>query len=379
MTDNQSIISKVVSQGGKVSIATMAKIIGCHPATVRTLAKSGKIPHTRLPSSNPQFSQFRFNVREVLAAMEGAENLTTEKEECEKILLYGRVSNGSAAKGYNSNTGEESNLSRQVALLQDYATTHYPSHQQVLFTDVASGMGVESRKGFSRLVNEILAHKHDGCTLIVKASDRLIRFMVELVEMILSAHSVKLVIVMEDEKEENAENEMADDILSVICHFSARHYGKRSSITNTKHLTLDCIARGKQLAESGVSMLRIAEILNNEGFVATNGKGESKITRSVLGNFLHNEATETLVEVEPEECSLDIFLREKTKRVSGERIKASFLYSVYVDFCNERGLTALPKAGRGHSHTRFIDGMQKAEIKRVKNDTHFFVDLALAN
>ena len=90
--------------------------------------------------------------------------------------------------------------------------------------DVASGLNFK-RKGLKTLLQLAfegrLRHVH------VAHKDRLCRFAYDLVEHILASHGATIVVDAQDEHS-TAEQELAEDLLSVVTVFGARLYGKRS-------------------------------------------------------------------------------------------------------------------------------------------------------
>ena len=129
------------------------------------------------------------------------------KEEESKIkVIYARVS---SAK-------QKSDLERQ----EEYLRTKYPEH--TLITDTGSGINFE-RRGFKRILEGVF--KGNITEVVVAHRDRFTRFGYNLFEWIFKQHGAELVC---DEKEApNEQEELTDDLMSIITVFSARHYGRR--------------------------------------------------------------------------------------------------------------------------------------------------------
>ena len=129
------------------------------------------------------------------------------KEEESKIkVIYARVS---SAK-------QKSDLERQG----EYLRTKYPEH--TLITDTGSGINFE-RRGFKRILEGVF--KGNITEVVVAHRDRFTRFGYNLFEWIFKQHGAELVC---DEKEApNEQEELTDDLMSIITVFSARHYGRR--------------------------------------------------------------------------------------------------------------------------------------------------------
>ena len=97
----------------------------------------------------------------------------------------------------------------------------YPDH--VVFSDCASGLNFK-RKGFQSLLQ--LAFEKRLRIVRVADKDRLCRFAYDLVEHVLEKHGAKIVVEAHDTH--TAEQELAEDVLSVVTVFGARLYGSRS-------------------------------------------------------------------------------------------------------------------------------------------------------
>ena len=97
----------------------------------------------------------------------------------------------------------------------------HPDH--VIFSDCASGLNFK-RKGFKALLQ--LAFERRLRIVRVANKDRLCRFAYDLVEHILEKHGAKIVVEAHDSH--SVEQELAEDVLSIITVFGARLYGSRS-------------------------------------------------------------------------------------------------------------------------------------------------------
>ena len=97
----------------------------------------------------------------------------------------------------------------------------YPEHRVI--SDCASGLNYQ-RRGLQEILQ--LAFARRLCVVRVSHKDRLCRFGFDLIEYILKEHGAK--IVVETDHSYTAEEDLANDILSVITVFGARLHGKRS-------------------------------------------------------------------------------------------------------------------------------------------------------
>jgi predicted site-specific integrase-resolvase len=116
-----------------------------------------------------------------------------------------------------SSKKQEKNLQNQITFLQ----TKFPDHTVV--QDIASGINFK-RKG----INSILEQVYDGNVqeVVVASKDRLTRFAFELYENIFKRFGTKLTVV-NSEQYTSPQEELAEDLLSIVTVFTARFHGSR--------------------------------------------------------------------------------------------------------------------------------------------------------
>jgi putative resolvase len=134
-----------------------------------------------------------------------------------KNVLYARV----------SNTKQKDDLTRQVQLLRQYMVSKGIKVDEE-YTDIASGMN-EDRKDFNKLLKECLEGNID--TIFITYKDRLTRFGFGYFESILKELGTSIEIVNAT-KEEDFQQELIQDFVSVIHHFSMKMYSNRRKILN---------------------------------------------------------------------------------------------------------------------------------------------------
>ena len=117
-------------------------------------------------------------------------------------------------------------LQTQIKELQD----KYPDH--VVFSDCASGLNFK-RRGLASLLQ--LAFEKRLRLVCVAHKDRLCRFAYDLIEHIFKVHGAK--ICVESDDVHSAEQELTEDVISVITVFGARLYGSRSGRGHKKKAT----------------------------------------------------------------------------------------------------------------------------------------------
>lgn len=95
----------------------------------------------------------------------------------------------------------------------------------VIYEDIASGMN-ENRKEFSKLLKSIFKGEIDK--VYITYQDRLIRFGFKLIESIFSQFGTQIVVINAT-KEEDFQQELTMDLVSIIHHFSMKLYSNRRS------------------------------------------------------------------------------------------------------------------------------------------------------
>lgn len=127
-------------------------------------------------------------------------------------LIYARV----------STKNRENDLNRQVELLEMFCSSK--GWRYKVLKDIGSGLNY-NKKGLIELIRLIETNQIDR--LIINYKDRLLRFGSEIIFEMCKWHNVEVIIVSEDEPK-TYEEELVDDVLSIITVFSAKLYGSRS-------------------------------------------------------------------------------------------------------------------------------------------------------
>lgn len=188
-----------------VPIREAAKLTGLAASTIRKMADKGAIACYRTPSD-----QRRISIRSIQALVGSA----VPKQEIEPLqkqdFIYARV----------STKKQLDDLSRQVRFI--LSRPEYASYTVV--TDIASGINFK-RKGLSTILDACL-QKRIG-DVVVAHRDRLCRFGFDLVDQLVSKAGGRIV-VLESSEHDTPEQELAEDLLSIVHVFSCRQMGKRS-------------------------------------------------------------------------------------------------------------------------------------------------------
>lgn len=182
-----------------VQIGDAARIRGVSIETLRRWEKSGKLKPYKTEGGHR-----RYRV---------AELLKVDNPNLRFTVTYSRV----------STPDKKSELMTQSSLLLGYCDSNgWKNVYQI--TDVGSGLNFK-KKGLLKLIE--MLQKNEVERLIITDKDRLLRFGSELIFSLCEGNNTEVIILNKPSSLE-PEQEMVEDILSVITVFSARLYGRRS-------------------------------------------------------------------------------------------------------------------------------------------------------
>lgn len=128
-----------------------------------------------------------------------------------KIILYTRV----------STSNQKDDLKNQILFLQNFVNAKGVIVDEVV-EDIGSGLNY-NRKKWNKLINECMENKID--TIYITHKDRFIRFGYEWFEKLLGKFSVKIIVVNNELL--SPQEELVQDIVSILHVFSCRIYGMR--------------------------------------------------------------------------------------------------------------------------------------------------------
>lgn len=192
-----------------LKIGDASKELNISPQTLRRWVDENKIPHKTTPGGH-RFIDIEGYLKDNNAKTEET------KEDNRKQIFYCRV----------SSSHQKDDLERQIKL----ASEKYPKHE--IISDIGSGLNYK-RKGLKSLLERVMCG--DVKEVVIFHKDRLCRFGYELFEFIFNANKTEL-LVHDNFKGEfkSTEQELAEDILSIVTIFSCRQMGKRrySSVKN---------------------------------------------------------------------------------------------------------------------------------------------------
>lgn len=187
----------------KLPIGKIAKEIGVSLDTLRRWEYEGKITPERTSGGHR-----RYDLDQVLAFVNDKKNKTVEKV----AIGYARV----------STPNKKDDLERQKHVLELYCAAKGFKYR--ILEDIGSGLNYE-KKGLRELIR--LIETNQISHLILNYKDRLLRFGSEIIFEMCRIRGIEVIILNEDEQK-SYEEELVDDVLSVITVFSVKLYGSRS-------------------------------------------------------------------------------------------------------------------------------------------------------
>jgi predicted site-specific integrase-resolvase len=175
----------------------LSKHLNITEETLRSWANAGKIRYIRTPSGRRLYHK-----QSILTSMGQTTNHTEKKN-----FLYARV----------SSTHQKNDLQRQA----DFLLSRYPTY--TLLTDVGSGINFK-RKGLRTLLDT--AMQGNLGEVVVAHKDRLSRLGWELIEWIIYSRG-GILTILDQESHVSREQELAEDLLSIVTVFTCRQNGRR--------------------------------------------------------------------------------------------------------------------------------------------------------
>jgi len=139
--------------------------------------------------------------------------------ESEVQRIQGISSNDTLIIGYArvSSASQKDDLATQVDLLKQNGI-------ETILTDVGSGLN-EKRKNYQKLLKMIVERKLSK--IVISYPDRLTRFGFSTLESFCSSFGVKIEI-LNDNVYRTPQEELVQDLITIIAHFSGKLYGLRS-------------------------------------------------------------------------------------------------------------------------------------------------------
>ena len=176
-----------------------AEMIGISVKTLQRWDRDGKLKTFRTPTDR------RYYTHKQYVDYMGNDTKTG------KIVIYTRV----------STANQRDDLTNQINFLKQYANAKGMIVDEIL-EDIGSGLNY-NRKKWNKLIDDCV--NGDIKTIIIAHKDRFIRFGYDWFERFLKSNGVEIIVV--NNEKASPEQELINDLISIIHVFSCRIYGLR--------------------------------------------------------------------------------------------------------------------------------------------------------
>ena len=189
----------------------LAKMIGKQTRTVQSYCIKGDINSIIIPSGKRIISR-----DEVIKYLRSSNLLYEDDNKID--LIYARVSTND-----QKNRGD---LDRQIDYIIREIISKNPKNLKV-FSEVGSGLN-DNRTELKKLLDMVMNDEIDRIFILYK--DRLTRFGFNYLEQICNKFGTKIIVISEEIQEKSIQEELAEDIISIIHSFGGKLYGMRNNI-----------------------------------------------------------------------------------------------------------------------------------------------------
>ena len=129
-------------------------------------------------------------------------------------VIYARV----------SNTKQIDDLQTQIEIVKKYCLNNGIKINKI-YKDIASGMN-ENRKEFNMLIDDVIFGQINK--IYISFKDRLTRFGFEYFKNLFAKYDVQIIVLDElEESSKTFQDELTEDLISIIHHFSMKLYSNR--------------------------------------------------------------------------------------------------------------------------------------------------------
>ena len=143
------------------------------------------------------------------------DSISTDNKIKDKIsVIYARV----------SNTKQHNDLLEQIEIIKKYCLSNGIKIDKI-YQDIASGMN-ENRKEFNLLIDDVISGKINK--IYISFKDRLTRFGYDYFKTLFAKYDVQICVLDElEESNKSFQDELTEDLISIIHHFSMKLYSNR--------------------------------------------------------------------------------------------------------------------------------------------------------
>ena len=190
-----------------LSSKEVANLCGVTIHTVCMWRKEGRLPFMKI------------NDRVILHKIEDVEKLLNKKIFSEenakkrKNIIYARV----------STSKQKDDLKKQIQILNDFCNSNGIIIDEI-FAEIASGIN-EDREEFNKIIDLVINKEIDK--IYITFEDRLTRFGFKYFENLFDKFDTQIVVLNNKINNESFEEELSNDLISIIHHFSMKMYSNR--------------------------------------------------------------------------------------------------------------------------------------------------------
>lgn len=210
ITNNK--ISKFMNGQNKtfISIREASQICGIKPQTLRKMADNNQISCYRTPSGQRKFDLD--SLEKLCTTISSSDQISTTTK---KNYLYSRV----------SSKKQMDDLARQIDYLKS-TNVEYGTYNSI--SDIASGINFK-RQGLSTILDACIQGSIGN--VVVAHRDRLCRFGFDLIKLFIEKSGGSITVI-DDEGNKSSEQELAEDLLSIVHIYSCRQMGRSNKSKN---------------------------------------------------------------------------------------------------------------------------------------------------
>lgn len=193
-----------------------AKKLGVSVRTLQRWDKTGKLPAKRTVSN------YRYYTEKDLEIAQGLRPIETDR----KVYLYCRV----------SSANQKTELANQISAMEGFCLKRGIAITETI-SEIGGGLNFK-RKKFLKLIKEII--KGEVELVIVAHKDRLCRFAFDFIEFLAEDNGCDILVA--NQSSLSPQQELVEDLMSIIHCFSCRLYGSRNytkEVKNKLQQTLD--------------------------------------------------------------------------------------------------------------------------------------------
>ena len=189
-----------------VKTGDICQLYGVYPTTVRKWEQTGRLKAIKTPAGQRLYDLP--TVQALMGQTSAPEEISSDPPPVKENIIYSRI----------SSDHQKADLQRQI----EFLVSKYPTYRVI--QDVGSGLNFK-RAGLRSILD--LALKGNLDTLVVSHKDRLCCLGFELIEYIVKNKGGKIIVLDQDTQSLSSNEELAEELLSVITIFNTRHVGRK--------------------------------------------------------------------------------------------------------------------------------------------------------